>query len=115
VAVYRSVSDLEYFIRPLGSTELFGIARIPITVTYDFVRPGSFAPVVSYFYGTFNRDSLTVGNFINFTYSVPFNLRSTPDVDAEQFRLSAAPNPATELVNVTFEQPTTAPAQLSLF
>lgn len=115
VAVYQTVSELRFYTRTLGSTDPFTIASVQITVTYDFIRPGSFAPVVSYFYDTFDRDNLTVPESVNFTYSQPLNLTDATYVDTELLRLSAAPNPATEAVNVAFEQPATGSVRLGLY
>ena len=115
VAVYKTLTEVRYYNRDLGSTDPFTVASVQIIVSYDFHRPGSFAPVVSYTYDTFDRDAQPVPEDINFSFSQPLNLTDVTSTDREALRLSASPNPATRLVNVAFEQPAAGAALLTLY
>jgi|AntRauTorckE5430_2_1112549.scaffolds.fasta_scaffold00705_2 methionine-rich copper-binding protein CopC len=115
VAVYKTISQFRLFTRALGSTDDYSIGSVQITVDYNFVRPGSFAPVVAYSYDTFDPETLPVPENITFSFSQPIKLTDVTTVSTEALRFSAAPNPATEEVSVRFEQAAAGPASLRLY
>ncbi|WP_020571394.1 T9SS type A sorting domain-containing protein [Neolewinella persica] len=115
VVVYKTFSEFRYYNRDLGTDDPFTIASVQLSVTYDFIRPGSFAPVVCYSYDTFDRDGLTPPDNVNFRVAVPTNLTDITNVNTDRFRLSVSPNPANERVTVAFEHAVAGPANLSLF
>ncbi|MFK8161849.1 MAG: T9SS type A sorting domain-containing protein [Lewinella sp.] len=115
VAVYKTFSEFRYYNRALGTADPFTIASVQLTLTYDFIRPGSYAPVACYSYDTFDRDNQPVPEDVNFRVAVPTNLTDVDNAIVDQFRLSVSPNPATERVTVAYEHPVAGPASLSLF
>ncbi|MEM7572662.1 MAG: T9SS type A sorting domain-containing protein [Bacteroidota bacterium] len=105
IAVIRSIDDIQFFTRDIGSSDPFTFASRQIQVYYEFVLPGSFSPLITYDYSTFDLDNLTPAtDDINIAFGLPRVLSSTDVVEASAIQLEVFPNPATERITLSFEQ-----------
>ena len=114
VAVIKEVFQVRFYTRPIGSTDPFSIAGVQTNISYEFLRAGSFAPVVDYSFDTSNAETQPVPERVRISISRPIRLTNVETVSAAALGLSVSPNPAVEAVSVTFEQRVAGPVRLRL-